>query len=187
MEGVESRKRAWPRGASILWSCWRENEVCRAIAPRVLLLAHLAELDERRLYLDLGFSSLFAYCMEALGLCKSAAGASRAQRICGFAVEPTIFTRRGSTLGPASCATSRATIHRRKARRRQARPHARTCNARRPPLRRIAGRNRRRPKRLLNRLGPLRSKRLLFLGHGTGHESDLAPTFRTLPSSTQSA
>jgi hypothetical protein len=28
------------------------------------LLAHLAELDERRLYLDLGFTSLFAYCTE---------------------------------------------------------------------------------------------------------------------------
>ena len=38
------------------------------------LLAHLAELDERRLYLDLGFSSLFAYCTEALGFCKSSAG-----------------------------------------------------------------------------------------------------------------
>ena len=31
------------------------------------LLAHLAELDERRLYLDLGYTSLFAYCTEALG------------------------------------------------------------------------------------------------------------------------
>jgi hypothetical protein len=38
------------------------------------LLAHLAEMDERRLYLDLGFTSLFAYCTEALGLCKSSAG-----------------------------------------------------------------------------------------------------------------
>jgi hypothetical protein len=38
------------------------------------LLAHLAELDERRLYLELGFSSLFAYCTKALGFCKSAAG-----------------------------------------------------------------------------------------------------------------
>ena len=37
------------------------------------LLAHLAELDERRLYLDLGFTSLFAYCTEALGFCKSSA------------------------------------------------------------------------------------------------------------------
>ena len=38
------------------------------------LLAHLAELDDRRLYLDLGFTSLFAYCTEELGLCKSSAG-----------------------------------------------------------------------------------------------------------------
>ena len=47
------------------------------------LLAHLAALDERRLYLDLGFHpfgchearpSLFAYCTEALGFCKSSAG-----------------------------------------------------------------------------------------------------------------
>jgi hypothetical protein len=38
------------------------------------LLAHLAELDERRRYLDLGFTSLFAYCTEALGFCKSSAG-----------------------------------------------------------------------------------------------------------------
>jgi hypothetical protein len=35
------------------------------------LLAHLAELDERRLYLDLGFTSLFAYCTESLGFCNS--------------------------------------------------------------------------------------------------------------------
>src|SRR3954467_3124169 len=36
-------------------------------------LAHLAELDHRRLYLELGFTSMFAYCTEALGLCKSSA------------------------------------------------------------------------------------------------------------------
>jgi hypothetical protein len=47
------------------------------------LLAHLAELDERHLYLDLGFTSLFAYCTEALGLCKSAAGRRiTAARVC---------------------------------------------------------------------------------------------------------
>ena len=38
------------------------------------LLAHLAEFDERRLYLELGFSSLFAYCTEALGFCETTAG-----------------------------------------------------------------------------------------------------------------
>ena len=37
------------------------------------MLAHLAELDERRLYLELGFTSMFAYCTDALGLCKSSA------------------------------------------------------------------------------------------------------------------
>jgi 5-methylcytosine-specific restriction endonuclease McrA len=36
-------------------------------------LAHLAELDDRRLYLELGFASMFAYCTDALGLCKSSA------------------------------------------------------------------------------------------------------------------
>src|SRR5882724_9961446 len=46
-------------------------------------LAHLAELDERRLYLELGFPSLFAFCTEALGLSKSAAGRRiAAARVC---------------------------------------------------------------------------------------------------------
>ena len=38
------------------------------------LLAHLAEMYERRLHLQLGFPSLFAYCIESLGLSESAAG-----------------------------------------------------------------------------------------------------------------
>ncbi|MES1178380.1 MAG: HNH endonuclease [Myxococcales bacterium] len=37
------------------------------------LLAHLAEIEERELCLALGYSSLFAYCTEALGFCKSSA------------------------------------------------------------------------------------------------------------------
>src|SRR6187431_2482361 len=37
-------------------------------------LAYLAELDERQLFLDLGFASLFEYCVESLGLCESTAG-----------------------------------------------------------------------------------------------------------------
>jgi len=37
------------------------------------LLAHLAECDERRLHLDLGFASLFAYCTESLGFCEATA------------------------------------------------------------------------------------------------------------------
>jgi hypothetical protein len=47
------------------------------------LLAHLAELDERELCLALGYSSLFAYCTEALGFCKSSAGRRiAAARVC---------------------------------------------------------------------------------------------------------
>jgi hypothetical protein len=38
------------------------------------LLAHLAEVDQRRLHLELGFPSLFAYCTQELGFCESAAG-----------------------------------------------------------------------------------------------------------------
>jgi 5-methylcytosine-specific restriction endonuclease McrA len=37
-------------------------------------LAYLAELDERQLFLHLGYSSLFEYCVEKLGLCESTAG-----------------------------------------------------------------------------------------------------------------
>ena len=47
------------------------------------LLAHLAELDQRELCVALGYSSLFAYCTQALGLCKSAAGRRiAAARVC---------------------------------------------------------------------------------------------------------
>jgi hypothetical protein len=46
-------------------------------------LAYLAELDERQLFLDLGYPSLFAYCVEALGLCESTAGRHiAAARVC---------------------------------------------------------------------------------------------------------
>src|SRR5450432_4199744 len=38
------------------------------------LLAHLAEMYERRLHLALGFPSLFAYCVESLAFSESAAG-----------------------------------------------------------------------------------------------------------------
>ena len=37
------------------------------------LITHLAELDKRRLYLGAGFSSLFTYCTEVLGLSEHAA------------------------------------------------------------------------------------------------------------------
>jgi len=46
-------------------------------------LAYLAELDERQLFLDHGFSSLFEYCLQALGLCESTAGRHiAAARVC---------------------------------------------------------------------------------------------------------
>src|SRR6185295_18567961 len=46
-------------------------------------LAYLAELDERQLFLDLGFASLFEYCLKTLGLCESTAGRHiAAARVC---------------------------------------------------------------------------------------------------------
>src|SRR3989449_10707926 len=41
--------------------------------PTASLIAHLAELDARRLYLGAGFSSLFTYCCEVLRLSEPAA------------------------------------------------------------------------------------------------------------------
>jgi hypothetical protein len=56
------------------------------------LLAHLAELDERGLCVAMGYSSLFAYCTEALGFCKSSAGRRiAAARVCRQF--PEAFTR----------------------------------------------------------------------------------------------
>ena len=47
------------------------------------VLAHLAELDERGLCLELGYSSLFMYCCEVLGFSKSSAGRRiAAARVC---------------------------------------------------------------------------------------------------------
>jgi hypothetical protein len=47
------------------------------------LLAHLAEVYERRLHLELGYPSLFAYCTQSLGLSESAAGRRiAAARVC---------------------------------------------------------------------------------------------------------
>src|SRR5436190_9929287 len=47
------------------------------------LLAHLVELDERKLHLELGFSSLFAYCVEGLGMSEGTAGRRvSAVRVC---------------------------------------------------------------------------------------------------------
>jgi hypothetical protein len=47
------------------------------------LLAHLVELEERKLHLELGFSSLFAYCVETLGMSEGTAGRRvTAARVC---------------------------------------------------------------------------------------------------------
>src|SRR6187399_3351972 len=47
------------------------------------LLAHLVKLEERMLHLELGFSSLFAYCVEALGMSEGTAGRRvTATRVC---------------------------------------------------------------------------------------------------------
>src|SRR6478735_5753410 len=47
------------------------------------VLAHLVELEERMLHLELGFSSLFSYCVEALGMSEGAAGRRvTAARVC---------------------------------------------------------------------------------------------------------
>src|SRR5438477_5955878 len=37
------------------------------------LLAHIAEVDARRLYVPVGFSSMHAYCVQELGLSEDAA------------------------------------------------------------------------------------------------------------------
>ena len=61
-----------------LWSIvGRRNQITAEF------LAYLAELDQRQLFLDLGFSSLFQYCVEALRLCESTAGRHiAAARVC---------------------------------------------------------------------------------------------------------
>src|SRR6187455_332550 len=47
------------------------------------VIAHLVELEERMLHLELGFSSLFAYCVEGLGMSEGTAGRRvTAARVC---------------------------------------------------------------------------------------------------------
>src|SRR6187551_2419800 len=47
------------------------------------LLAHLVELEERQLHLELGYSSLFSYCVEALRMSEGTAGRRvTAARVC---------------------------------------------------------------------------------------------------------
>src|SRR5450432_2181170 len=69
------------------------------------LLAHLAELDERRLHLELGHPSLFAYCTESLGLSEPAAGRRiAAARVCRKFPEAFELVARGELHLSALCA-----------------------------------------------------------------------------------
>src|SRR5450631_2710874 len=68
------------------------------------LLAHLAELEERMLHLTLGFSSSFAYCVEALGLSEGAAGRRvAAARVCRRFPEAFELVARGDLHLSALC------------------------------------------------------------------------------------
>jgi len=56
------------------------------------VLAHLVELEERMLHLELGFASVFSYCVEALGMSEGAAGRRvAAARVCRRF--PSVFER----------------------------------------------------------------------------------------------
>jgi hypothetical protein len=68
------------------------------------VLAHLAELEERRLHLQLGFPSLFAYCVEAVGLSEgSAGGRVAAARVCRRFPEAFELVARGELHLSALC------------------------------------------------------------------------------------
>ncbi len=67
-------------------------------------LAHLAELDTRKLFLDLGFSSLFEYCTVSLGLSESAAGRrTLAARVCRQYPEGLVLVASGALHLSALC------------------------------------------------------------------------------------
>jgi hypothetical protein len=69
------------------------------------VLAHLAELEERMLHLQLGFASLFAYCVEGLGLSEGAAGRRvAAARVCRRFPEAFELVARGDLHLSALCA-----------------------------------------------------------------------------------
>jgi hypothetical protein len=70
-------------------------------------LAHLAELEDRMLHLELGFPSLFAYCVEALGMSEGAAGRRvAAARVCRRFPEAFEWVARGELHLSALCALS---------------------------------------------------------------------------------
>src|SRR4051812_23176496 len=59
-------------------------------------LAYLAQLNQRQLFLDLGYPSMFEYCLKALGLCESTAGRHIAgARVCRFYPQPLDQVARG--------------------------------------------------------------------------------------------
>jgi hypothetical protein len=64
--GVESLSSSDLRSAT-------HNLVRRSQGVEAAILAHLAEIDERKLYLDWAFSSMFAYCVGELGFSEDAA------------------------------------------------------------------------------------------------------------------
>jgi hypothetical protein len=67
-------------------------------------LAHLAELEERKLHLELGFTSTFAYCVEALGMSEGAAGRRvTGARVCRRFPEAFALVARGELHLSALC------------------------------------------------------------------------------------
>lgn len=61
------------------------------------LLAHLAELERRGVHLQLGFASLFAYCLERLRMSESAAGRRiLAARVCRKYPDAFVHIARGT-------------------------------------------------------------------------------------------
>src|SRR6478609_4785191 len=70
-----------------LWTVVRQSNELTA-----QVLAHLVELEERMLHLELGFASVFSYWVEALGMSEGAAGRRvAAARVCRRF--PSVFER----------------------------------------------------------------------------------------------
>src|SRR5450432_59344 len=68
-------------------------------------LAHLVEVEDRMLHLELGFASLFAYCVEALGMSEGSAGRRvAAARVCRRFPEAFTLIARGDLHLSALCA-----------------------------------------------------------------------------------
>jgi len=69
------------------------------------MLAHLAEVEDRMLHLELGFASLHAYCVEALGMSEGAAGRRVASaRVCRRFPQAFELVARGQLHLSALCA-----------------------------------------------------------------------------------